>query len=649
MDNHYRNFSDKESTDFQKLNDVFDIEASFITNTSFFNAPFQKLKTTEYEEDKSVDEKEDKMDELDKSLSDPSASLIFEDKANFVKDEERIEISWNEFLFHYLSCSLFLPLYFFRISYKHYHSQEFILSKFSLSKMIFRFLLSLFYYISFLSLIILYFIHLPSSFSASEIYFPIFLHFFSCFVWIFSSHNYVSSTNLLPSQFQKYFPQQDHSLFQSKREQIDEEHSSFETVDFPQEHTYLQEEGEEKANENQSEKEEESYLPSHNEKESILQVMDRSSSSNSFIQKCNESYFGDYLKFKKNQKKEMLKKKLNGKKYFDNPSLYPFSKEKFEEKEECVSELVNLLIKKTEEIGKMKKKKEWEILIPFFCSLLFSCLPQVWRMMNGLEINFEFKSYFYFLLIFSFLINFQISFVSFYVLYQTILNLKAKLLMAQLFNQLNSESSCFLYSLFYFKLQNFKNLWGWLSLRGYLMREGRKGQLVPEITLSTYLLFLIPLSFSILFEIFITKSHFSIFVVSGIFFSFLLFVHIIVCVRIASDTRLIYQSKEQLVTEQIELQFRIHNSTNQPQINQLKNLSLTFDKIIQFIDDGEGFFYFDFNYIFVNFFFFFFLQKKKGKAVVMKILGFEVTERMTQILIASAISFFSAGISKILI
>ena len=497
----------------------------------------QKKHIEEEGEEGGEEEEEGEDDDEEEERGRGNASLLvgedIRSKAEFYRENVRVtHVNWRAFLLHFLLCSFALPLYVLKVAISSFLSSSDFggggsnTPRPTLFSLLLSFSLSSLYYSCLLSMVVLYLKYLPPSLSPTEVLLPLALHFFACFVGVFSSDDVIHTT--LKGAFQ----------------------------------------------------------------ESALRIL-----HSSHVQGKS---FSSYSPIEGSHYRQSIKQRIS------------------------LADLVNKIIEHTQKLSVDTRLNMFGLLVTLLCSAFYASLPQLWRAITGVAVSFEYETHVYVLVVLSFLVNFIISFVSLYVLFQTILHLRARWIIAASFNQITSRTAAQVNELFYFKLGNINNLWGWLSLRGYLLREGKKDQSNPEIILSTSFAFLIPLSISIVFDLIVNRSRgVSIFVVSGLFFCGLLFAYLIICIRFAAEIKKIYQDVDILLAEQLSIQYKLCTIKSSKEKERLNQIHSAIGKVMELIKYGEG------------------------KGVLMYILGFEVTERFSQLLIGAAISFASAGVSKL--
>merc|ERR1712137_18127 len=101
--------------------------------------------------------------------------------------------------------------------------------------------------------------------------------------------------------------------------------------------------------------------------------------------------------------------------------------------------------------------------------------------------------------------NFILCLVALDALAKSVKQLKFRVGIARCFTQLTSKTAASTLGLFHFELQTIENLWGWLTLRAYLLRRGKKPQARVEVILSASLAFLVQLSLMLVLDFIFSK------------------------------------------------------------------------------------------------------------------------------------------------
>jgi hypothetical protein len=288
-----------------------------------------------------------------------------------------------------------------------------------------------------------------------------------------------------------------------------------------------------------------------------------------------------------------------------------------------LKDLVNLILTRQEHLK--TKESRWPGIFSFGCAALYACLPQIMRLSS-------FKMYysvgqpfsFWFVTLSLMVTNFVICMVTLDALAKSVSQLKFRVGIAKSFTQLTSKTAASSLGLFHFELQTIENLWGWLTLRSYLLRRGKRPQARVEVILSASFAFLVPLSLMLALDFFFAKTPVTIFIVSSFFFCFVVASYLLMCVWSGVKIQSIYRDPDVLLSEQLAIHYRTC-TTRDPELHQrLNNLHKAIAKIMEI------------------------LQKSAGSGVVLSILGFSINENFSRVLIGGLLSLASAGFSALI-
>lgn len=263
------------------------------------------------------------------------------------------------------------------------------------------------------------------------------------------------------------------------------------------------------------------------------------------------------------------------------------------------------------------------LVTTIICAAIYAAIPEVMRLMTKVYSR-EHSAAFYIVTCSGILTNFIICLVALDALAKSVAQLKLRVAIAKTFTQLNSKTAASSLGLFHFELQTIENLWGWLTLRSYLLRRGKTPQARVEIILSASFAFLVPLALMLAIDFFFSKSPVSIFIVSTFFFCFAVASYLLLCVWNGVKIQAIYRDQDVLLAEQLAIHYRICTTRDTELHHRLSNLHAAIGKIMEI------------------------LKNSAGDGVVLSVLGFSINENFSRVLIGGLLSLVSAGGSSLL-
>lgn len=285
-----------------------------------------------------------------------------------------------------------------------------------------------------------------------------------------------------------------------------------------------------------------------------------------------------------------------------------------------LTELVNMILKRQEAF----KDGPWLGIATIVCSAVYAFLPQVMRLASGTYRAQSAGVAFFIVAAGAVVTNFIICAVALDALAKSVSQLKFRRNIARSFMQLTSKTAAATLGLFYFELQTIENLWGWLTLRSYLLRRGKRPQARVEVILSAAFAFLAPLALMLALDVLLSKTPVSIFIVSSFYFCFVLASFLLLCVWHGVHIQATYRDQDVLMSEQLAIHYRICTTRDPDLHKRLKHLHDAIAKIMHI------------------------MQSSAGTGVVLSILGFAINENFARVLIGGLLSLASAGFSSVL-
>ena len=289
-----------------------------------------------------------------------------------------------------------------------------------------------------------------------------------------------------------------------------------------------------------------------------------------------------------------------------------------------LKDLVNLILARQEGAGASESR--WMLLLTLALSCLYAVLPQLMRLgYPAAYARGAATPAFWVVTVSAMFTNFVVCAVSLDALSKSVAQLKFRVGIAKSFTQLTSKTAASSLGLFHFELQTIENLWGWLTLRSYLLRRGKRPQARVEVILSSSFAFLVPLSLILALDLLLfSNKTVSVFVVSSFYFCFVVASYLLLCVWSGVQIQAIFRDPDVLLSEQLAIHYRIC-TTRDPELHRrLSNLHKAVAKIIEI------------------------LAKSAGSGVVLSILGFSINENFSRVLIGGLLSLASAAFSSIL-
>ena len=285
-----------------------------------------------------------------------------------------------------------------------------------------------------------------------------------------------------------------------------------------------------------------------------------------------------------------------------------------------LKDLVNLILARQDHLK--GRERRWLALLSLACAGTYAFLPQLMRLASRTVYASAQPASFWIVSLSTMVTNFCICIVALDALSKSVSQLKFRVGIAKSFTQLTSKTAASSLGLFHFELQTIENLWGWLTLRSYLLRRGRKPQARVEVILSASFAFLVPLSLMLALDFIFSRTPVSIFIVSSFFFCFVVASYLLLCVWHGVSIQSIYKDPDVLLSEQLAIHYRICTTPQDSELHlRLYNLHKAIDKIMQILQTaGPG----------------------------LSILGFTINENFSRVLIGGLLSLASAGFSSIL-
>lgn len=213
-----------------------------------------------------------------------------------------------------------------------------------------------------------------------------------------------------------------------------------------------------------------------------------------------------------------------------------------------LKDLVNLVLSRHEQHDDSRLLTLFSVL----CAAFYASLPTIVRLATGAYLQSN-GAAFFLVTSATLLTNFIICLVALDALAKSVQQLKMRVAIASTFTQLNSKTAASSLGLFHLELQTIENLWGWLTLRSYLLRRGKRPQARVEIILSASFAFLVPLALMLAIDFFFSKSPLSVFIVSSFFFCFVVASYLLLCVWNGVKIQAIYRDQDVLLAEQLAI------------------------------------------------------------------------------------------------